>query len=165
MAARGPLKLLVDTNVWLDYFLARSRTHAEAAELIAAADGSERIELLTSSLSLKDLAYVLAQDMKVGARAAGAEVTPEVAAAARETAWACARFVLDASLVVPVGRDEVLRAFALRPVHDDLEDDLLLGAACRAGADYVVTHDRELARRSPVPCVDVVRAAELAREA
>ena len=105
------------------------------------------------------------QHMKAGARAAGAEVTPAVAAAAREPAWACVRFVLDASLVVPVGRDEVLRAFALRPVHDDLEDGLLLGAASRAGADYVVTHDRELARRSPVPCVDVVRAAELAREA
>ena len=156
-----PLKLLLDTNVWLDYFLARTPGHRAAAELVALAEGSEAIALYTSSLSVKDIAYLLERDMKSGAREAGLVVSGQVAAAARETAWGCVRMVLESSLIVPMGHPEVLQAFTLKSVHDDLEDDLLLGSAYRADVDYVVTYDAQLARRSPVPCVDVAGALEL----
>lgn len=156
-----PLKLLLDTNVWLDYFLARTPGHRAAAELLELVDSSERVVLYTSSLSIKDLAYLLERDMKVKVREAGAPMTERVSAAARETAWGCARLVLEQSLIVPVGHPEVLQAFTLRSAHDDLEDDLLLGSAYRADVDYIVTYDALLARRSPVPCVDVAGALEL----
>ena len=37
---------------------------------------------------------------------------------------------------------------------DDFEDDLLLAAAARVDADYVVTSDRALLRHAPVACLD-----------
>ena len=160
-----PLRLLVDTNVWLDYFLARTPGHREAAELVGAAAGSEAVALYTSSLSTKDIAYLLERDMKAGARAAGVEVTEQVAAAAREAAWGCVRLVTERSLIVPVGHSEVLQAFALKAAHDDFEDDLLLGSAYRAEVDYVVTYDARLAQRSPVPCASVGEALEIVRRA
>ena len=160
-----PIKLLLDTNVWLDYFLARTPGHRAASELLELVEGSERVALYTSSLSIKDLAYLLERDMKAGAREAGVSVTEQVSSAARETAWGCVRLVLEQSLVVPVGHPEVLQAFTLKSVHDDLEDDLLLGSAYRADVDYVVTYDTKLARRSPVACVTVREALEIAQEA
>lgn len=79
----------------------------------------------------------------------------------RKTAWDCVRMVLESSFIVPAEHPEVLQAFTLKSVHDNLEDDLLLGSAYRADVDYVVTYDAQLARRSPVPCVDVAGAWEL----
>ena len=160
-----PVKLLLDTNVWLDYFLARTPGHQAASELLELAEGSERIALYTSSLSIKDLAYLLERDMKTGAREAGVSVTEQVSAAARETAWGCVRLVFEQSLIVPVGHPEVLQAFTLKSVHDDLEDDLLLGSAYRADVVDLVTYDTKLARRSPVTCVTVCEALEIARKA
>lgn len=155
-------KLLLDTNVWLDYFLARTPGHAAATELVALAADAEDLALYTSSLSIKDVAYLLERDMKAGARESGVTVTEDVAAAAREVAWGCVRLILKSSLIVPVGHPEVLQAFTLKSVHDDLEDDLLIGLAYRAEVDYVVTYDAKLARRSPVPCLDVSGALNLA---
>lgn len=158
-----PLKLLLDTNIWLDYFLARSSHHRQVSELITKTSENEHVALYVASLSLKDISYLLASDMKAGARQAGRAITPEVATAARQTAWACTRHVIDHSLVVPVGYDEVLQAFTLRGVHDDFEDDLVLGAAMRAQVDYVVTHDAALAKHAPVPCLDAKEVLGLIR--
>ena len=58
------------------------------------------------------------------------------------------------SLIVPVGQNEALRAMTYRDLHDDFEDDLLLAAAARVDADYVVTSDRALLRHAPVACLD-----------
>ncbi len=159
-----PLKLLVDTNVWMDYFLVRQEPHREAVELVRLAVGSEDVVLYAASLSLKDLAYLLENMFRRDVRESAGDVSPQAAAAARETAWGCVRVVVDKALVGPVGHAEVLQALTLRPAHDDFEDDLLLGAAYRADVDYVVTGDAALARRSPVPCVNASRAVELIRD-
>lgn len=158
-----PLKLLVDTNVWMDYFLVRQEPHREAVELVRLAFGSEDVVLYAVSLSLKDLAHLLENMFRRDVRESAGDVSPQAAAAARETAWGCVRAVVDKALVVPVGHAEVLQAFTLRTAHDDFEDDLLLGAAYRADVDYVVTGNAALAHRSPVPCVNASRAVELIR--
>ena len=158
-----PLKLLVDTNVWMDYFLVRQEPHREAVELVRLAFGSEDVVLYAASLSLKDLAYLLENMFRRDVRESAGDVSPQGAPAARGTAWGGVRAVVDKALVVPVGHAEVLQAFTLRSAHDDFEDDLLLGTAYRADVDYVVTGDAALARRSPVPCVNASRAVELIR--
>ena len=55
MSAGGILKLLIDTNVWMDYFSGRSDRTANVVHLIEIADASERIALFASSLSVKDV--------------------------------------------------------------------------------------------------------------
>lgn len=123
---------------------------------------SETIALYVASHTIKDIAYILASTMKEQARRCDGELTEDVAAAAREVAWGCVRNMLDRAIVIPIGQPEILQAFTYRGVHDDLEDGIILGAAYRAGVDYIVTHDKPLTRHSPIPCVDVGRALELA---
>ena len=42
MSTEGVLKLLIDTNVWMDYFSGRSDRTANVVHLIEIADASER---------------------------------------------------------------------------------------------------------------------------
>ena len=44
MSTEGVLKLLIDTNVWMDYFSGRSDRTANVVHLIEIADASERIQ-------------------------------------------------------------------------------------------------------------------------
>ena len=148
------LRLLVDTNIWLDYFLARSTHHAVVDTLIASAANRE-------SLSLKDIAYQLAAQMKADVRRSGKQVDENSASAAREVAWGCVRNVLEKAIVLPIGYDEILRAFTFKPLHDDLEDDLVLGAMEASGVAVLVTHDQKLAKHAEGACVTAEEALAL----
>ena len=157
------LKLLVDTNVWLDYFLARGERHRSVMQLVERAYASEDVVLFAASPSLKDISYLLTSSMKSGVRQNGGEVTPDVVAAARETAWACVRKVLELAYVAPVDQTDITQAFAYKCVHADFEDDVLLSVAHRIGADYIVTHDDGLLRHVPNLCMGVDAALEKLR--
>lgn len=100
--ARLPIKILVDTNIWLDYFLARGVHHHAVSTFIAKAYEREDTVLYVPSLSLKDLAYQLASLMKLDARRAGKDITPDIVAAAREVSWGCVRSVLEKLLSLPL---------------------------------------------------------------
>lgn len=154
-------KLLLDTNVWVDYYLGRSAGCAAATRLLGRVQGSEAFAAYVASHTVKDLAYILAGSMKDYARERDGMLTPEKSAAAREVAWGCVRDLVERVLVVPVGQAEIIQAFTFKGVHDDLEDDIILAAAYRADVDYIVTHDKALARHAPVPCIGVEQALAL----
>lgn len=156
-------KLLIDTNVWLDYFLGRPRTLPGILELFNMADGSERTVLLASSLSVKDVYFVLGQTMKAEARKAG-RLTPEIVTAAHETSWECVRKIREIATIAPVGAEEVFDSFVFKQHHNDFEDDLILGVGNRAGADYVVTGDKGLIRHAGGTCIDVETALKVISE-
>lgn len=155
------LRLLLDTNIWLDYFLARSTHHAVVDTLIASAANREDIALYVTSLSLKDIAYQLAAQMQADVRRSGKRVDENSASAAREVAWGCVRNVLEKAIVLPIGYDEVLRAFTFKPLHDDLEDDLVLGAMEASGVAVLVTHDQKLAKHAEGICFTAEEALAL----
>ena len=155
------MKLLIDTNIWVDYFLSRSSECRAVTKLLSLAAASESFALYVVSHSIKDISYILASTMKEQARRCDGELKPEAAAAAREVAWGCVRNMLDRAIVIPVGQAEILQAFTYKRIHDDLEDDIVLGAAYRAGIDYIVTHDKPISCHSPIPCIDVTQALEL----
>lgn len=161
VAAGSPTRILVDTNVWLDYFLARGAHHDAVSRFMAQAYGREDVTLYVPSLSLKDLAYQLASLMKLDARRASRDVTPDIAAAAREVSWGCVRNVLEKALVAPVGHAEVLGAFTRKRIHDDFEDDLVLSAADAVGADFLMTHDAALRRHMGGLCLTAEEGLEL----
>lgn len=155
-----PLKLLIDTNVLLDYYLGRPSSLAGMKKLIECAHDSEKLILCVSSLSLKDVYFVLGRTLKMTARKEDA-LTDGVIAAANETAWACIRDIREFAIIAPVGADEVLDSFVFKRHHNDFEDDLILGVANRVDADYVVTGDRDLIAHAKGVCIDVNRAVEL----
>lgn len=160
MIAGNRPTFLLDTNVLVDHYIGRGPRHDEVGRFIVAATARD-IPLYIASLSLKDLFFIVEQDMKQTLRAAKGSLDPDGAAAARETAWSCVLNALGFALVVPVGYNEVLQAVTNRPQHDDFEDDLVVAAAQRANIDYLVTSDRALARHAPTACLDPKEALEL----
>ena len=159
----GALTLLLDTNVILDYFIRRNERNAATMELFGLADAREDVVLYVASLSLKDAYYLLERFLKREAATQG-RVSEGVAAAAREAAWGCVKQLLGHVLVVSVGWDEVLEACALRRVHDDFEDDLVLAAAMKADADCIVTNDARFERHIPQVSLNVEQALELVKQ-
>ncbi len=161
---RTPIKILVDTNIWLDYFLARGTHHDAVSTFMAKAYQREDIALYVPSLSLKDLAYQLASLMKLDVRRAGKDITPEIAVAAREVSWGCVRNVLEKALVAPIGRTEALGAFAYKRIHDDFEDDLVLASLDAAGCQLLMTHNAALRRHMGNLCLTAEEGLELLAE-
>lgn len=106
------LKLLIDTNVWLDYFLARTNATRPIVELLSRAAEAEDIVLFSSSLSVKDVYYILGRTMKADTRREGLSL--EAIAGADETAWACVRLIRQKSIIASVGADEVLRLLCVQ---------------------------------------------------
>lgn len=157
----SPLKVMVDTNVWVDYFLDRNDRHETAMRFVLEASADGRAVLYTASVSLKDVYYLICMLSKRSLRADNLPVTKERATAVAESAWSSVRAIIDLSIIVPVGQAEVLQAAALRSVHDDFEDDLVMAAAKRASVDFLVTSDDELLRRSPVGCLALADAFKL----
>ena len=159
-----PIKILVDTNIWLDYFLARGKHHKAVSMFMAKVFEREDIALYVASLSLKDLAYQMSNLMKLDTKKAGKEITPDIAAAARETAWGCVRNVLEKALVAPTGAAEVLGAFTYKRMHDDFEDDLVLAALDAADGHLLMTHDTKLARHIGESCITAEEGLQLLDE-
>ena len=128
------LKLLIDTNVWLDYFLARTNATRPIVEFLSRAAEAEDIVIATLA---------------------------EAIAGADETAWACVRLIRQKSIIASVGADEVFDSFVFKYHHNDFEDDLMLGVANRIDADYVVTEDKNLIKHTNGVCINVQQALKL----
>lgn len=160
VGTKHTLKLLIDTSVWLDYFFARTNATRPIIELFSRAAEAEDIILFSSSLSVKDVYYILGRAMKADARRVGA-LTPEAIAGANETAWACVRLIRQKSIIASVGADEVFDSFVFRHHHNDFEDDLMLGVANRIDVDYVVTEDKNLIKHTNGVCINVDQALKL----
>lgn len=160
VGTKHTLKLLIDTSVWLDYFFARTNATRPIVELFSRAAEAENIVLFSSSLSVKDIYYILGKTMKADARRVGA-LTPEAIAGADETAWACVRLIRQKSIIASVGADEVFDSFVFRHHHNDFEDDLMLGVANRIDVDYVVTEDKNLIKHTNGVCISVDQALRL----
>ena len=153
-------RLLIDTNVWVDYYIDRSPGHQAARTLITSALRQDAV-LYISTLSMKDVFFIIEQTLKRYARQELGELTDSSRAAATEIAWASLHNILETAISVPVSRNEALLAFTYRDRHNDFEDNLLLAAAQQAGVDYLVTADERLRRHSPVPALSPQAAIEL----
>lgn len=158
--------VLFDTNVLLDYFLARGESGETSKRLIGTLwDGDYR--MLVTSGTLKDLFYLVAAAIKRGARNKAGVLTEEDAKTASFIAWSCVRQATELMTVTETGWGECLRAITLRNFHDDFEDNLLIASAERAHIDYVVTRDRQLIERAPLACLspeDMLRLVEAEEE-
>ena len=156
-----PSAILIDTNVWVDYYVARGPRHEASVALVDALEGGQTVPF-TALTSLKDTYYLIAATLKRMARESSVEVDSSLAAAANETAWGCVRNLVSiAPNIVRMGAPEALRALSIKETDPDFEDALIIAAAERVKARYIVTADRGLATRSPIPCVDPREMADI----
>lgn len=156
-----PATLLVDTNVWLDYFMGGRSGHDEACRLISTAIEND-VRLLHASLCTKGLFYLVSAGFKHACRQQnGGVLTEQAATTARETAWACLKTL--GTLSSPVGCDQsdIWLAEKQRALHDDFEDDLVIAAAMRSNADVLVTRDEKFLCHCPVAALCPADAIKL----
>lgn len=147
-------RLLLDTNVLLDYCDgSRPRCH-EAVCLISTAVKYGH-ELLVSPTSLKDVFFILERTLKQRARGADPSrvLTEQTSNAINQVVWSYLESVCE--WVTPVGIDmgDIWMARKHKAVHRDFEDNLVVAAALRAGADFLVTNDARLMLESQANAV------------
>ena len=159
-AGDATLRLLVDTNVWIDYFIDRSRSHAAAVSLVSEAQAAD-VDLFSSIETTKDVFYMLSCEFKRMQREATGEVSEQFAHAANEAAWSCLASLRRRSIVVGADSSDMVEAMARRANHADYEDNLQIAAALRARATHIVSSDKRFQAHSPIPCVSIEEARRL----
>ena len=141
-------KILLDTNVLVDYYLGREPGCSACKDIIARCCGEHA--LYAAAVSLKDVYYLVGATLKRAQRVEQGTLSEQDALACTQIAWSCVRQAMEFVLVANTGRAECLDAFVCRSVHEDFEDNLVVAAARTIGADFLVTGDERLALHSPV---------------
>lgn len=145
--------LLLDTNVWLDYFLGWRDMSPTSRRLVELALNQD-CTLAYAVSSVKDVYYIVASEHKRLERAAEGSLGKGAVAAANAAAWGCVNALQEMACAVPLDHTDVWMASKQRVLHADFEDDLFIAAALRAKADYLVTNDERLLRHCPVAALD-----------
>lgn len=143
------LRVLIDTNVWLDFFLSR-RPNCDATERLIRRCAHDDVASLYPSRSIMDVFYQVGLAYKKRIRKDGIELNDAWAHAINDQAWECVRTMRELAVVVGMDESDLWLAYKLRDLHPDLEDDLVLAAAERAQADFLVTNDQQLIAKSTV---------------
>ncbi len=140
---------LVDTNVWVDYELSYTETYKPARELFKALRGAEGVRVGIAAHSLKDVFYIARNRAKAANLKGG--MSPEASAAsASVVAWALVNHIMETAEVVGSDFLDATIAVKQRGIHDDYEDNLVIAAAMRMKADFLVTSDATLLKHAPV---------------
>lgn len=151
--------LLLDTNIWLDYFLGTGASIDEISRIIELG-ASGIVELFYAPTSAKDLFYLIPRRLK---RASADNQQPvDDGRSYLSVAWACVERMMELATAAPQSHAECQLARMLRSEFLDFEDNLIIAAAETAKVDYIVTNDRAFLRALPEACVAPARALKLA---
>lgn len=153
-------KVMLDTNVIVDYLMGREPGCSECARIIDMHAAGEHV-VCVSVLTLKDVYYLVSMHLKRMEREAGNGLDEAMARAANEVAWSCVRFIVETIHVVSAGRGDALQALAFKAVHGDFEDNLVAASAQSARVDHLVSNDEKLIRHAPVSCLSSADAVAL----
>lgn len=150
-------KALYDTNIWIDFYLGNRPGHFAAKTLIV--DGArEGVAPLVAVTSLKDVFFIFQQENKRATREQFGGLSESQGLAASAAAWAIVEHMLEFATVVGADHGDAHLATKFKPVHGDFEDDLVLAAAMRADADFLVTNDQTLQRHSSIQSFSAMEA-------
>lgn len=141
--------LMLDTNCWLDYYIPDRPNGAQTRELIRYSFAHD-VKLLYPAAIAKDVFCLIELEMKRFVRATQGELTQNAAALASEAAWSAVNHMRENAFAISVGQADVWHATKLRAVHGDFENNLVLAAAERADATYLVTSDEQLLKHATV---------------
>lgn len=165
---RGISRLvLVDTNVWLAYFLGVQPQCSESLRMIEACLASGT-ELVYAPTAPKDVFYIIQRELRrrqveqVDGGDEQAKSNRGVSFA--PAAWACVERMGELATAAPLGAAECELARMLRSKHGDYEDDLVIACAETVDARFVATFDEQLISRFSPVCVrpaDVASAVSL----
>ncbi|MDO4503156.1 MAG: PIN domain-containing protein [Coriobacteriia bacterium] len=150
-------RYLLDTNVWLDYFVDSREGHRQAFMLVDKIIRSGDCALVTQG-TVKDVFYLVQGIVKRSIRAEVGAVTEADAIVAREIAWGCIDCLLREANILPSTFNDARMALHLRKEHLDYEDNLIYAAAMVAQPATLVTNDLKMLRHTHIPCLSVAEA-------
>ena len=147
-----PSVVLLDVDVWLDNYLPDRPAGADSRLMLDWLIEHD-VAISYPITAPATLFYLIQQAMKQASRIENGSLNQSDVQSINETAWACIENM--AEIGVPVGADasDFWIARKYRAIHADLEDNLVLAAAERAQADYLVTSDKSLLGKSTVPAL------------
>ncbi|MBR3181895.1 MAG: PIN domain-containing protein [Eggerthellaceae bacterium] len=145
---KNPPIIVVDTSVWLDNYLADRPNAGQSRSFIMQARESG-VQLTYPIHCLNDIYLLIQSHLKRAARSQG-ELTEDDAAAIREIAWACIENMREFATAVGADESDAWKVCKYRHLTNDLEDNFVLAAAERVPADFLVTNDQRLLRKSTV---------------
>lgn len=125
-----PQKLLIDTNVVLDFLLAR-KPFDEAAKTIFGLAASNKARLYISINSFTDIIYFVSKDYDV------------------HTVRTQMNELLDFVIIIDAGHKDALKCLKMVDFKD-IEDAFQAHCAMKEGMDYIVTRDMSGFINSPV---------------
>ena len=149
-----PSRVLLDTNVWLDAFDGVRPRSREASELIDVCV-RKGVDLLYAVCTAKDVYYLVGASLKRQARLAGEALSEGQVQAIAAYAAACVANMDEIATAVGADSSDVWLARKYQRINEDFEDCMVLAAAQRAKADYLVTSDEALLRHAPVAALSV----------
>ena len=147
---------LVDTNIWIYYFMA-SEPHYEAILSFFETVDRRGGTLLFAPTTLKDVFFLIPRILRREALASGQSEEASFA----PVAWACVRTMTEVAVAAPLSLPECDLAWMLRNKHGDLEDNLIIAAAETCNADYVVSYDRDMLEHFSPACITPEQANKL----
>lgn len=134
--------ILIDTNVWLDYFLGRSGSENAAKVLEIALDND--FAITTTPSIIKDVFFLISSSLKRKMKTESVSIDERNARAINEISWECIRVIQEYSIFLNQGFKEHLGSMMLKDSHNDYEDDLLISTANASKIDFIVTNDQKL---------------------
>jgi predicted nucleic acid-binding protein len=149
MAQNGTMKILLDTNVWLDRLLPGRKGYEAAREIMESSIDADA-ELLYAMHTLNDVFFEVGASIKRWVRASYGGVSEQWAHVINDRCWECVDDITSVASAVGADGPDVFVARHLRALHADFEDDMVLAAAKRAEVDYLVTSDRQLIQKADV---------------
>ena len=147
------MKLLVDTNVILDFLLQRDGFYEAARELIIRE--SESSAELVSASAITDIHYTVVSALK---KTGLAETEPEASMNSQQRIAQLLSFVS----IVPVNRANI--DYALELAWVDFEDAVQYSVAVANGVDYIVTRDQKGFREGDIPFVTPTEVLKIIAE-
>lgn len=152
--------IVLDTNVWIDYFFPWRERSNDAKKLIDLAL-RKGVTLLYPVHALKDVFYLASESTKQKAREDSGSLTESQALAAQALAWGCVESMRENATAIGADESDVWLACKYRNLSSDLEDNMVMAAAQRARTDFLVTSDANLLRKSTVQAHTIEDAISL----
>ncbi len=144
--------LLLDTNVWLDYFMGEGPCLGEISQLVSRGQ-TNALTLLYAPTTAKDLFYLIPRRLWLRGGSDDVSYVP--------AARACLERMMEIAVAAPLSFPECELARMLNKKFPDFEDNLIIAAAQAAQADFIVTQDKAFLIQAPEACITPARAIEL----
>lgn len=154
------LRILVDTNVWVDSYCGWHKGWSDARNLIQAAIRTHA-QLLFPVHCTKDVLYIVTQECKRKALKEEGSLDDALAQAAKATALGCLRNMEAIATAVGADGSDLWLADKYLKLHDDFEDNLVLAACERAHTDFLVTTNKTLLQHATVAAKTPAQMTEI----